>query len=229
MKSLVFDTGPIISFTTNNLLWLFSELKEKFKGDFYISEATKRELVDKPLLTKKFKLEALQVRKIIKQGVFDVVENEKLKKKTIELLDLANNCFFAKKHPLNIAHYAEISDIAACILLGSDVMVIDERTTRLLVEDPMHIQKILQRKLHTKVSVDKGKVEEFSSKVRKLKMIRSVELVTVAYELGLLNRYLAEDIENPKSTLLESALWGVKLNGCSVSDEEIDKIIKMES
>ncbi len=58
-------------------------------------------------------------------------------------------------------------------------------------------------------------------------MIRSVELVSVAYELGLLNKYLV-DVPNPKKTLLEAVLWGVKLNGCSVSEREIAEIVRVE-
>ena len=59
MKCLVFDSGPIISLTTNNLLWILEPLKNKFKGRFVITEGVRKELIDKPLTTKKFKFEAL--------------------------------------------------------------------------------------------------------------------------------------------------------------------------
>ena len=54
-----------------------------------------------------------------------------------------------------------------------------------------------------------------------------MELVTIAYEKGLLDNYLA-DVKEPRKTLLDSVLWGVKLNGCSVSRREIEQIIRME-
>ncbi len=60
-----------------------------------------------------------------------------------------------------------------------------------------------------------------------MKLIRSVELVSVAYELGLLDKYLV-NVPNPKKTLLEAVLWGVKLNGCSVSEREIEEIVRIE-
>ena len=69
MRSIVFDTGPIISLTTNNLLWLLEPLKKKYKGHFHITSDVKRELIDRPLQTKKFKFEALQVMHIIKKGI----------------------------------------------------------------------------------------------------------------------------------------------------------------
>ena len=55
MKSLVFDAGPIITLTMNNLLWLLNPLKNNFKGEFYLSAAVKEELIDRPLQTKKYK------------------------------------------------------------------------------------------------------------------------------------------------------------------------------
>ena len=60
MKSIVFDSGPIISFDLNNLLWLLVPLKREFNGKFYITSAVKRELVDKPLEIKKYKFEVRQ-------------------------------------------------------------------------------------------------------------------------------------------------------------------------
>ena len=68
VKALVFDTGPIISLAMNNLLWVLVKLKEKFSGDFYVTPGVKRECVDKPLLGKKFKFEAMRTLKLIEDG-----------------------------------------------------------------------------------------------------------------------------------------------------------------
>ena len=52
-------------------------------------------------------------------------------------------------------------------------------------------------------------------------------------ETGMLEKLISpgeeKSIPNLKRTLLESVLWGVKLNGCSVSEKEINQIIEMES
>ena len=61
-----------------------------------------------------------------------------------------------------------------------------------------------------------------------MKVIRSVELVTVAYENGILDRFITK-IPDAKKNLLESVLWGVKLNGCAVSKDEIEQIIRIEA
>ena len=49
----------------------------------------------------------------------------------------------------------------------------------------------------------------------------------MAFELGLLDKYLAE-IPDAKKQLLQAVLWGVKLNGCSISQEDIDEIVHLE-
>ena len=128
---------------------------------------------------------------------------------------------------MQIAHFAEISGVAAAVLNNAEAFVVDERNTRLLIEDPIRLKEILGRRLHANISVNKKYLDEFKQITKSIKLIRSVELVSVAYELGLLDKYLV-DIPNAKRTLLEAVLWGVKLNGCSVSEREIKEIVKIE-
>ena len=64
-----------------------------------------------------------------------------------------------------------------------------------------------------------------------LRVIRSFELVTVAFEMGLLNMFMQKEEEkivpNIRKAVLEGALWGVKLNGCSVRKEDIYEILSI--
>ncbi len=227
MKGIVFDAGPIISLTTNNLLGLLTNLKEKYKGHFYLTNTIKIELIEKPLMTKKFKFEALQVLRSLNTGVLEIFDSPELKEKTFYLLDLANKCFEVKGNYICIVHFAEISGIAAVLLSNAEAFVVDERTTRLLVENPEKLKNILSTKLNTTVNINKEKLDEFRTLTKKIKLIRSVELAAIAYELGFLDKYLV-DIPNPKQTLLEAVLWGIKLNGCTVSGDEIEDIIRFE-
>jgi signal recognition particle subunit SEC65 len=227
MKSIVFDTGPIISLTTNNLLGLLNKLKEHYNGNFYITKAIKNELIERPLATKKFKFEALQVLRCINAGLVKVFNSKELRKTTLNLLNLANTSFKAREKYMQIVHFAEIEGIAAAIINKSDAFAVDERNTRLLIEDPIRLKKILGKRLHTQITVNKKSLDEFRNLTKNIKLIRSVELVTIAYELGLLDKYIV-NIKNPRKALLEGVLWGVKLNGASVSEKEIKEIVKME-
>ena len=56
---------------------------------------------------------------------------------------------------------------------------------------------------------------------------RGANTQVIAYEAGILDVYLP-NIPKPKFNLLESVLWGVKLNGCAVSEREIKDILRLE-
>jgi len=226
MKTIIFDTGPIISLTMNNLLWLLEPLKRISNASFYITDLVKKELVDTPLnKTKRFKFEALQVLHYIENKTLEIIESDKVK--TEKLLSIANNCFKAYGHGMNLLHDAELSSIALYLQKNADAFVVDEKTTRLLIENPNKLHNILEHNLHTKVEENEDNIKQFRDITKSVKMIRSVELATIAYEKGLLEKYLTH-IPEAKKTLLESVLWGVKLNGCAVSKREIEQIIKME-
>lgn len=228
MKSLVFDTGPIISMTTNNLLWVLDYLKERFNGDFYIPQAVKYELIDKPLASKKFKFEALQVSFRVRKAVLSIIETPQIKALAEELLELSNSTFKVRGNWLKIVHYAEMEALASAIIMNASAVVIDERTTKLLVEDPDALVRTLGKHLKAKVSVNKKNLDKVRQWVKNIRIIRSVELVMVAYEKGFLDKYLLDGKEARK-TLVESLLWGVKLHGCAISRREIDQLVALES
>ena len=228
MKSLIFDTGPIISLSTNNLLWLLEPLKKKFNGKFYITEAVKNELVDRPLQIKKFKFEAIQVEKLIENQILEIIDNDFIRQTTPQLLSTSNEIFKAYNNCIRIVHFAEMSVVAAAINLNSDAIVIDEKTTRFLIENPKMVVQILRKTLHTSVSINENNLKNLKNNVKNIKTIRSIELVTIAYEHGLLDNYITK-IPDARKNLLESVLWGVKLNGCAVSKDEIEQIINLET
>ena len=113
---------------------------------------------------------------------------------------------------------------ASCLALGklldgkriNNIIAIDERTMRMLVEKPENLQKLLQRKLHTKVIIKKKNFSAFKG----FKIIRSAELVYIAYKKGLVK------LKNGQ-TVLDALLWAVKFKGCSISNDEIAEIKKI--
>ncbi len=231
MKSLVFDTGPIISLTINNLLWVLEHMKTRFKGDFIIPIAVKKELIDKPFSTKKFKFEALQVMQQIRRDTFHVYDDNELHSKALQLMDLANHCFEVHGNLLNIVHYAEMQAVACTKMLHAEGVVVDERTTRELIERPDRLEKLLSNRLHAKVTSNKKNLKKLKEMLKGIKVIRSVELISVAYEIGMLDEFkphLSKDVPDPRKALLSALLWGLKLNGCAISRKEIEQIINIE-
>jgi predicted nucleic acid-binding protein len=228
MKSIVFDAGPVISMTMNNLVWILPHLRKQFQGSFLISETVKNELVDKPLQTKRFKFEALQTLRMINSKVLSVVPQAQTISLRSKLLELANNIYSAKDHPIAVVHFGEMESLAAALFMESSAIVVDERTTRKLLEDPLELKSILERKLHTPVEIDRQLLQQFQRVTKSLQPIRSFELAVIAFEMGLLDQYLPPG-DHPKENLLDAVLWGLKLNGCAVSQEEITSIIVSEA
>lgn len=227
MRSIVFDTGPIISLTMNSLIWILSPLKKQFNGSFLIAESVKKELVDRPLQTKKFRFEALHTLEYINNSTLSVVSHEETKDLTMHLLTIANNIFSARGQKIKIVTFADIDTVSVALKMGSEAIITDERTLRDLVERPYRLLDVLRRKLHTDIDMDRSKLDEFKKAVNNLKVLRSAEIITVAFNLGILDRYLPED--KNRETLLSALLWAAKLNGCAISEEELNNIISLEA
>ena len=117
MSNLIFDTSAIISIATNNLLEVLEQLKKKFKGDFLISETVRKEILDNPLNSKKYKLEAIMISNLIKNNIFKVYNNTNTESKTVRLLELCNNLFIAHEKPIKILDKAEVEALVLAQLL----------------------------------------------------------------------------------------------------------------
>lgn len=225
MKTILFDSGPIISLTTSNLLWLLEEFKKK--ANLAMTVGVKRELVDRPLETRRFKFEALQVQSLIDRKVITVIKDDVVMKKSQELTNLANSILSAHGQNIKIVQLGEMESLAAAILYKADALVLDERITRTLLENPHGLHLLMEKRLHMQLKHNEKSLQDFVEATRHITVIRSMELAAVAYEMGLLDKFIV-DIPNARRELLESILWSVKLNGCSATDDEIDTIVKTE-
>lgn len=220
MKALIFDSSSIITLAMNNLLSILIPLKKKFKGKFYITEEVKKEVVDKPLQIKRFELNALMISNLIKDKVIELYTGG-LSDKTAVFLDKANNVFEAKGEHLKILHMGEVSCIALYDKLKREnhkvSLVVDERTTRMLCENPANLERLLEKKLHTDVIINNENALVFKG----LEIIRSAELCFVAYK--------SEMIHLPAKPILavDALLYASKYNGCSISHEEIEKVKRL--
>ncbi len=229
MRAIIFDTGPIISLTLNNLLWVLKDLKKKSGLSFYLTEGVRKELIDKPLGIKRFEFEAIQVMKEIREGTLQVLETKELRKETEKIMNKINTAFEARKEKIKIIQYAEVEALIAAKKLEAEAVAVDERTARTLIETPHAYKKILEHRLRRKVKVDKQKLTEIKKIFKEIKFIRSTEIAAIAYEEKLLDDYVERGLREPRKKLLEAVLWGLKLNGCSISKKEINQLIKYET
>jgi predicted nucleic acid-binding protein len=223
MKYLIFDAGPIISLTMNGMLPIIEKLKEVFDGEFILTSRVKSEVVDRPMKIKKFKLEAIRVQDMIDRGIFkmsgEVVPQAKLDQEVKRLLKVTNGVLKTTQtgEKIKIIHEGEAACLAFSKLCGADsVIVVDERTTRMLTESPKNLEKMMEKKLHTPLDAQLSLLDELKG----FKFIRSAELLFVAYKKGLI------PFKKDKN-LLDALLYGVKFKGCAISSTEIEDMKKL--
>jgi len=224
MKAIIFDSSTLISFAMNGILDVLRELKKVFNGSFVITQDVKREVIERPMTIKRFELEALKIQGLLDEGVLEIsakagISDGEISKKTEEILKNANVIFTGKGSDIKLISSGEASCLALSRLLTekkiANVIAIDERTTRMLVENPENLRKFLERKMHTKIKFRKDNFEFFKG----FKIIRSAELVYIAHKKKLVK------LGNGK--LLDALLWAVKFKGCAISDDEIKEIKKI--
>jgi len=223
MKYLIFDAGPIISLTMNGMLPIIEKLKEIFNGEFILTPHVKNEVVDKPMKIKKYKLEAIQVNDMISRGIFkmstEFVSQQKLDKEIKRLLKVTNGVLRTTqtKEKISIIHDGEAACLAFSNLCKCDnVIVIDERTTRMLTEAPQNLEKMMEKKLHTPLDAQLSLLDE----LKNFRFIRSSELLFVAYKKGLIKIKGGVDV-------LDALLYGVKFKGAAISSTEIEEMKRL--
>lgn len=224
-KILIFDASSLISLAMNGLLPELKELRKLFPGKFIIPREVKYEAIERPMTIKRFELEAMKINQLYEEKILESptsigIDEDKISEETKKLIDIANNTFFEKgQKEIHLIDSGE----TACIALAKElnekgiknVLLIDERTTRMLCEKPENLKKLLQKKLHVRVDVKKNNLSHF----RGMKIVRSAELIYIAYKKGVVR------IKNKK--ILDALLYALKYKGCAISTEEIEKIKKL--
>lgn len=218
-KALIFDSSSIISLAMNGLLDVLTGLSKESKIEFFITPNVRKEIVEDPLKTKKFELEALQIKDLIEKGVIALADDPNLEKETQNFLNAANSAFTSMGERIKLLHGGEASCFALAKIMKDydSALVIDERTARILSENPENLRELLEKKMHREIDMDEQSASLFSG----FKIIRSAELAVMAYKKGII------DLPAQPKQIVDALLYGVKLNGCSISSEEIEEAKKL--
>jgi len=225
MKAIIFDSSTLINFAINGLLQELRELKKLFDGKFLVTKEIAEEIIDKPMKIKRFELEALKIKELLTDKILEMpsslkIDDSKISRMTAEIMNLANNTFSAQENAMHIIDIGEASCLALSRLLNEkgikNVVSVDERTMRLLCEKPENLFTIFQKKLHTEIKFKKENLKSFQD----FKFVRSAELIFIAYKKGIVK------LRN-HSNVLDALLYAMKLNGCSISDEEIGEMKRL--
>lgn len=223
-KILIFDSSSLITLSMNGLTYVLEEMKKNFNGKFIIPEDVKFETIDKPIKIKRFELGALKIKYLLEKNILELpsslnIRKEEITEKENKILEIANNSYFAKDNYLHIIDKGEASCLALSLIAEErrikNLIIVDERTTRLIAENPENLRRIFEDKFHTKV-----KLKDNFNLISKIKFIRSSELIYVAYKKGL--------VKLGNHELLDALLYAVKFKGCAISEQEIEDIKRIK-
>jgi len=222
MTHLIFDSSTLISLSSSCMLNAVGHMFADIGMKGVLPSGVVAESISTPMKFKRFELNAVRIQNGLNEGWLESMKlDEKHQQEVRNVLFLSNNCFEGSKGPLTIIHLGEVEALVSANVIGAKLIGIDERSTRMIIEEPKKLAKFLSKRLHHDVSLNKQYSNELVEKFADISFVRSTELVALAAEKG----YLVDEIGTGKK-VLEAALYAVKYMGCSVSFQEIDGFLE---
>lgn len=217
MNAIIFDSSTLISLSEKCFLRLLMHVQEHSDCRFLLSQSVWEESVETPNRIHRFELNAERIREAVETGWMEIVHpTAETQKWAVQIEEWANHSFFIGKKPLAILQAGEIETMALYLSLQADAMAIDERTCRMLVEEPLRLQNHIGSKYDKKITANQAAIAKLQSKFKSALIVRSCDLLAWTYSHGLFGYELAQ---NPAT--LEASLFAVKIAGCAVSSQEI--------
>ncbi len=217
MNDLVFDSSSVISVAGSCLMKVLGLLSEQAKGEFIISRSVFNESVNRPMNIRRFELNALRIKKAVEAGWLKVEERDnETGKNTDKVMGLANGLFSFHGKPFHLIHLGEAETLALSLRHENSTVVVDERTTRMLLEDPAGLKANIERNHNVRLRVDGGILKKIQEMFPETRIVRSSELMILAFEKRLFREELP-----PGKESLKAALYSLKYAGCAISFNEI--------
>ncbi|MBM3229930.1 hypothetical protein FJZ26_05840 [Candidatus Parvarchaeota archaeon] len=209
------DSSSLISLTDTCFLPAISTICSSFDGSFLIPKSVEAESVTTPVKNKAYALNALRIKHAIDRGILKVSPFD-ASMHASQIMEIANNVFFLSGKPMPLLHQGESEILALCDALGINNVLIDERTTRMLIESPLLLKDHLAKEFKKNIGTNEENLGKFQKLTSSLNLFRSSELLILAYEKGYFSSLGALELDT-----LEAGLYSLKYSGCAISFEEI--------
>lgn len=223
-REIICDSSALISLTDSCLIRSLLFLAKKFGFSFIITDTIEYESVIHPLslATKTYAFSALKIKSTIQNNILVKIRSDSsIIQKQNEILSFSNNIFFAQGRPISLIHPGEAEMLALANELNITHLLMDERTTRLLIEAPFKIKDHFEEEFNTTIMVNRDNLEKFNNIVKGIEVFRSTEIITLAYLNGYFDEY-----NKLKKEIYSAALYHLKYSGCSIRYDEIEELIK---
>lgn len=221
MADILCDASSLISLTRSCFENVLSFMHNAHGVRFFIPPSVEQEIITRPLSlsNKQYALSAMRLKNAMRKKVILRLDADVLEKAK-EYLKVANNLFFVKGRGMKVVHLGEMELIALSQHLKIDNILIDERTTRMLIESPFRYKKHLEEEFKVNVMINKQNFSLFQNLTRDMRIIRSSELLIVSYENGLM-----DGLKGLKRDTLSAALYSLKYFGCAIRYDEIKRFM----
>lgn len=212
MNTLVLDSSALISLSESCVVSALRFLRKSAR--FIAPESVFDESVENPLKIKQYGFSALRIKRLFFEKVVDEVPAAAARSQ--EVLSLANSLMLVDGRPLELIQLGEADCLGLVLSGNADAVVIDEKTLKLLVENPNKMRELLRGEYSGKVGFNEAALRKWQQLTRGVKIIRSAEILAVAGRLGYF-RFFQEDEE----AAFHASIFALKGYGCSITKEEL--------
>ncbi|MEM4133784.1 MAG: hypothetical protein QXO35_01855 [Candidatus Micrarchaeia archaeon] len=218
-NSVVCDSSSLISLTDAGLLGALMMLRKEIKGDLIITEGVIDESINTPIKKPEYAFSAIRIKRALKSGAFRIGKYEK--STYDEILRVTNNMFYTDR-PFHLVNHGEAEMLATAIDNKVGFVLMDERTTRMLIESPFELKKHIENEFRIKMNINDLLFRRFREMTAGINVIRSSEILALAKSKGYFKKF--GDLEREA---YKAALYALKFNGCSISFEEIEELSRI--
>ena len=218
MKTLAVDSSSLISLSESCVVSVFRHLLGRAR--FVAPESVYQESVDTPSRIKQHGFSALRIKRLFFEGAVGKVAADL--QRTREILQLANSTMLVDGKPLELIQIGEAECLALVLSGKADALIIDEKTLRLLIENPEKLMGILKTEYEGKVVLEEKSLQKWQQLTRGIKIIRSAELLAVAGKNGYFGFFGDDEV-----LALRAAVFALKGYGCSLTKDELKEYDKL--
>jgi predicted nucleic acid-binding protein len=191
-------------------------LKQRMGAKLLIPPSVYDESIARPLKVWRYEFSAVRIMKAFQDKVLELVEAPELDKEAKAIVDSANALFEVDGKPLKILHEGEAQCLAALALAPNAALLVDEKTTRLLIEAPELLLKTLKSEYSGEVKIKEDVLEDLRAITLGTRALRSSEVLAIAGRRGYFSSYGKISDE-----AFHASLAALKSAGCSISFDEL--------
>ena len=134
MHDIICDSGALISLTASsldNILYFFAH---KYNVRFIIPPSVEFESIEHPIQSslRQYLFSAMRIKRAMNDCVISKVDAE-ITEQAKRLMQAANNLFYVRGKALHLIDMGEAEVISLGKAIGVEYILLDERTTRLLI------------------------------------------------------------------------------------------------